>query len=155
MERSNLMKTVERWQTKKIYAIASALGYVDRQDKDNDILHMIIFSQTCKYSTKELTYREANEIIAYLEKQQNNKIDEVMTAGQKKKCWSLMYELQSLDREPNTAPVGERLAGIIERQFQVRSTPQRIFNRLSRDDGNKLIEILKNYVRTAERKWMS
>ena len=66
-----------------------------------------------------------------------------------------MYELQSLDREPNTAPVGERLAGIIERQFQVRSTPQRIFNRLSRDDGNKLIEILKNYVRTAERKWMS
>ena len=40
------MKTVERWQTKKIYAIASALGYVDRQDKDNDILHMIIFNQT-------------------------------------------------------------------------------------------------------------
>lgn len=149
------MKTVERWQTKKIYAIANALGYVDRQDKDNDILHMIIFSQTCKHSTKELTYREANEIIAYLEKQQNNKIDEVMTAGQKKKCWSLMYELQSLDREPNNVPVGERLAGIIERQFQVKSTPQRIFNRLSRDDGNKLIEILKNYVRTAERKWMN
>jgi len=47
------------------------------------------------------------------------------------------------------------LAGIIERQFQVKSTPQRIFNRLSRDDGNKLIEILKNYVRTAERKWMN
>ena len=78
------MKTVERWQTKKIYAIASALGYVDRQDKDNDILHMIIFSQTCKYSTKELTYREANEIIAYLEKQQNNKIDEVMTADKRR-----------------------------------------------------------------------
>ena len=43
------MKTVERWQTKKIYAIANALGYVDRQDKDNDILHIIIFSQTCKH----------------------------------------------------------------------------------------------------------
>lgn len=54
------MKTVESWQTKKIYAIANALGYVDRQDKDNDILHMIMFSQTGKHSTKELTYRKSS-----------------------------------------------------------------------------------------------
>lgn len=150
-----MVTVIQGWQTKKIYAIANALGFVDRTDKENDILHMIIHSQTGKTSTKDLTYREANAIIAYLEKQQNQTIQEVMSQGQKKKCWQLMYELQSLDKEPNTIPVGERLAGIIERQFKVKSTPQRIFNHLSKDEGNQLIEILKNYIKTAERRFMN
>lgn len=150
-----MVTVIQGWQTKKIYAIANALGFVDRTDKENDILHMIIHSQTGKTSTKDLTYREANAIIAYLEKQQNQTIQEVMSQGQKKKCWQLMYELQSLDKEPNTIPVGERLAGIIERQFKVKSTPQRIFNHLSKDEGNQLIEILKNYIKIAERRFMN
>lgn len=150
-----MVTAIQGWQTKKIYAIANALGFVDRTDKENDILHMIIHSQTGKTSTKDLTYREANAIIAYLEKQQNQTIQEVMSQGQKKKCWQLMYELQSLDKEPNATPVGERLAGIIERQFKVKSTPQRIFNHLSKDEGNQLIEILKNYIKTAERRFMN
>lgn len=150
-----MVTVIQGWQTKKIYAIANALGFVDRTDKENDILHMIIHSQTGKTSTKDLTYREANAIIAYLEKQQNQTVQEVMSQGQKKKCWQLMYELQSLDKEPNTTPVGERLAGIIERQFKVKSTPQRIFNHLSKDEGNQLIEILKNYIKTAERRFMN
>lgn len=150
-----MVTVIQGWQTKKIYAIANALGFVDRTDKENDILHMIIHSQTGKTSTKDLTYREANAIIAYLEKQQNQTIQEVMSQGQKKKCWQLMYELQSLDKEPNATPVGERLAGIIERQFKVKSTPQRIFNHLSKDEGNQLIEILKNYIKTAERRFMN
>lgn len=150
-----MVTVIQGWQTKKIYAIANALGFVDRTDKENDVLHMIIHSQTGKTSTKDLTYREANAIIAYLEKQQNQTVHEVMSQGQKKKCWQLMYELQSLDVEPNLTPVGERLAGIIERQFKVKSTPQRIFNHLSKDDGNQLIEILKNYIKTAERRYMN
>ena len=66
-----------------------------------------------------------------------------------------MYELQSLDAVPNPAPVGMRLAGIIERQFNVKSTPHRVFNHLSKEDGNRLIEILKNYIHSAERKYMN
>lgn len=146
---------IQNWQKKKIYAIANALGFTDRADKENDVLHMIVHSQTGKLSIKELTYREADAIIAYLEKQQSHTISEVMSQGQKKKCWQLMYELQSLDREPRPVPVGVRLAGIIERQFKVKSTPQRIFNHLSKEDGNQLIEILKNYISTAERRMMN
>lgn len=149
-----MVSAVKGWQTKKIYAIANSLGFVDRNDKENDILHNIIYSQTGKLSCKELTYHEANIIIQYLEKQQSYTITEVMSQGQKKKAWQLMYELQSLDAEPNPTPIGVRLAGIIERQFGVKSTPQRVFNRLSKDDGNKLIEILKNYVQSAERKYL-
>lgn len=150
-----MVSAVKGWQTKKIYAIANSLGFVDRADKENDVLHSIIYSHTGKISCKDLTYHEANKIISYLEKQQSHAISEVMSHGQKKKCWQLMYELQSLDAEPNYTPVGERLAGIIERQFNVKSTPQRVFNRLSKNDGNKLIEILKNYIKTAERKYMN
>ena len=74
-----MVTVIQGWQTKKIYAIANALGFVDRTDKENDILHMIIHSQTGKTSTKDLTYREANAIIAYLEKQQNQTVQEVMS----------------------------------------------------------------------------
>ena len=78
-----------------------------------------------------------------------------MSEGQKKKVFSLMYQLKELDAEPNFTPIGERLAGIIERQFKVRSTPKYLFTNLSKEDGNRLIEILKNYISTAERKFMN
>ncbi len=47
------MKAVELWQKRKIYAIAGALKFVDKNDKENDILHMIIFNMTNKESVKE------------------------------------------------------------------------------------------------------
>lgn len=149
-----MFKAIQGWQKKKIYAIANALGYVDRTDKENDVLHSIIYANTGKLSTKDLTYSEANIIIEYLDRQQNKTIAEVMSQGQKKKCWQLMYELKALDVEPDVTPVGQRLAGIIERQFKVKSTPQRVFNHLTRDEGNQLIEILKNYIKTAERRYL-
>lgn len=144
------MKSVEGWQKKKIYAIANTLGYVDRKDKDNDVLHMIVYAQTGKESVKDLTHTEANLIIKYLEQKQSHMSVESVSQGQKKKIWALMYRLKELDELPNTTPVGERLAGIIERQFEVKSTPQRLFTYLDREDGNKLIEILKHYIETAE-----
>lgn len=149
------MKAVERWQIKKIYAIAGSLKFVDKDDKENDILHMIIFNITMKTSVKDLTFAQANKVIDYLVQQQNKSIPESMSEGQKKKVFSLMYQLKDLDSEPNFTPIGERLAGIIERQFKVRSTQKYLFTNLSKEDGNKLIEILKNYIGTAERKYMN
>lgn len=147
--------TVEAWQKKKIYAIASSLKYVDRNDKENDILHMIIYNRTGKSSVKDLTRQEANEIIEFLNKQQDKSIPDKMSEGQKKKVFSLMYQLKELDLVKNDVPIGERLAGIIERQFKVRSTPKYLFTNLTQEDGNKLIEIIKNYIGTAERKYMN
>lgn len=149
------MKAVETWQKRKIYAIAGALNFVDKNDKENDILHMIVYNMTCKSSVKDLTYNQANQVIDYLKQQQDKSLTEKMSEGQKKKVFSLMYQLKDLDSEPNFTPIGERLAGIIERQFKVRSTPKYLFTNLDKDDGNKLIEILKNYIGTAERKYMS
>lgn len=144
------MKSVQGWQKKKIYAIANALGYVDSKDKENDVLHMIVYAQTGKESVKDLTHNEAELIIAYLEQKQSHMSVESMSQGQKKKIWALMYRLKELDEIEDTTPVGERLAGIIKRQFDVKSTPQRLFTYLDREDGNKLIEILKHYIESAE-----
>ena len=149
------MKAVEAWQKRKIYAIAGSLKFVDKNDKENDILHMIVYNLTMKTSVKDLTFAQANLVIDYLVQQQNKSIPEVMSEGQKKKVFSLMYQLKELDAEPNFTPIGERLAGIIERQFKVRSTPKYLFANLSKEDGNRLIEILKNYISTAERKFMN
>ncbi|BFL06970.1 phage protein GemA/Gp16 family protein [Thomasclavelia ramosa] len=149
------MKAVEAWQKRKIYAIAGSLKFVDKNDKENDILHMIVYNLTMKTSVKDLTFAQANLVIDYLVQQQNKSIPEVMSEGQKKKVFSLMYQLKELDAEPNFTPIGERLAGIIERQFKVRSTPKYLFTNLSKEDGNRLIEILKNYISTAERKFMN
>ena len=149
------MKAVEAWQKRKIYAIAGSLKFVDKNDKENGILHMIVYNLTMKTSVKDLTFAQANLVIDYLVQQQNKSIPEVMSEGQKKKVFSLMYQLKELDAEPNFTPIGERLAGIIERQFKVRSTPKYLFTNLSKEDGNRLIEILKNYISTAERKFMN
>lgn len=148
-------KKLEKWQIKKIYAIANKLKYVIAGQKD-DVLHMIIENMTLKDSVKELTYSEAAKLICYLEQQQaltekNEKVSET----QKKKIWALMYDLRDKDMTIDPTPIGERLAGIIRRQFAVASSPQRLFTHLNYDDGNALIEILKHYVATAERKRMS
>ena len=91
------MKSVQGWQKKKIYAIANALGYVDSKDKENDILHMIVYAQTGKESVKDLTHNEAELIIAYLEQKQSHMSVESVSQGQKKKIWALMYRLKELD----------------------------------------------------------
>lgn len=149
------MKLIEGWQKKKIYAIANALNYVDTQDKENDILHILLWQHAKKESVKELSYAEANEIISYLSAQQGRYTKDQMTQGQIKKVWSLMYDLKDADSEVNATPIGERLAGIIRRQFNVRSSPQRLFTMLTSEDGNTLIEVMKHYVATAERRLMS
>lgn len=148
-------KKLEKWQIKKIYAIANKLAYVVPGKKD-DVLHMLIESMTLKDSVKNLTYAEADKLISYLEQQQTLvEKQEKISEGQKRKIWALMYDLKDKDMTINPTPIGERLAGIIRRQFHVQSSPQRLFSHLNYDDGNALIEILKNYVATAERKMMN
>jgi hypothetical protein len=73
-----------------------------------------------------------------------------MTEGQQRKVWSLMYELKRFDTQPSVATLGERLCGIIKRQFNIDAMAQKPFQFLRREDGNKLIEILKSYCGNAE-----
>lgn len=150
-----MKKAIEGWQKKKIYAIANQLNYVVKGQGD-DPLHMIMYTMTSKSSTKDLTYGEAQDLISYLLQQQAlNEKKNGVTSNQKKKIWALMYELKAQDIQSDPTPIGERLIGIIKRQFDVITSPQRPFTHLTYEDGEALIEILKHYVKSAERKRMS
>ena len=73
-----------------------------------------------------------------------------MTEGQERKIWRLMYELQELS--PSSAALGERLCGIIKKEFKIDATSKSPLAWFSFNDASKMIEILKRYVSSAEKK---
>ena len=75
-----------------------------------------------------------------------------MTEGQQRKVWHLMYKLSEFDAAPSSATKGERLCGIIKRELSIDASANKPFMWLGFEEGNKLIEVLKNYVKSAQRK---
>ncbi len=63
------MAAIAAQQIRKIYAIGSALGIVERGNA-GDSLHDLVASITGKSSVKALTYAEAQTVIRDLEKRQ-------------------------------------------------------------------------------------
>lgn len=153
------MNAINGQQIRKIYAIGQALGIVEKSHDDN--LHTLIGAMTGKDSVKALSYQEGNEIIAELTRRQGTppprnkpkQHEEVaggVTEGMQRKIWALMYDLQKYS--PSSAALGDRLCGIIKKELDITATPQRPFAWLRFHDGNRLVEILKGYVRNAKKK---
>lgn len=151
------MTAIDRQQIRKIYAIGSALGIVERGTHD-DNLHSLVSSLTGKESVRELTYGEAQRVITDLQRRQgasplpqhrpksHAERPGGATAAQQRKVWALMYQLQAGDAAPSAASLGERLCGIIRKELKVDAAPKQPFAWLDFRACNKLIEILKNYV---------
>jgi len=159
-----MMSAITTQQVRKIYAIGNALGIVER-DNDQDNLHILIDTLTGKESVKALGYCEAEDVIRELRRRQGDsprprprrpkqhpETSGGATEGQQRRIWQLMYSLERLDREPSTATLGERLCGIIKRELKVDCTPKNPFLWLDSQVANKLIEIIKGYVKSAERR---
>lgn len=159
---------------KRLYALASVLGLVERNNKE-DPFHILVHGITGKTSVKDLTIKEAKEVETELLnrmklsnhnaplKQEKKSAPEVqpgmMTAAQQSLAWRLMYRLMELDETPklkdNGKPhtVRERMDGAIDKILGV--TPNKTKNPyvwIDFKQGEKLIEVLKKYVRSAERK---
>lgn len=148
------------WQVKKIYAIANAMGLVNPRDAPDE-LHLLVQAITGRESVKTLGYSEANKVIAELERLQGSTPVKPKnhperpggpTEGQQRKVWALMYELKRLDQEPVDTPLGDRLCGVIKKELKVDSIPEKPFAWLNQELANKLIEILKAYIRNAKKK---
>lgn len=156
-------------QRKAIFGMCGQLGMND------DDRHALILSVTGKESTKELTDRETEDVLRELRKRlggetvppekRNPKaykpaVPGMMTTDQQSLAWRLMYRLCELDEKPvlheNGTPVtpGERMAGAIRAILGNNMTQPggEIFDRVHFDEGVKLIEGLKRYVKSAERK---
>lgn len=164
------MAAVNYQQIKKIYAISNALGIVERSNGHEDDLHALVAVVTGKASLKELAYGEAEAVIEELRKRQggyqpterrqtppqrstrHEELPGGVTEGQQRKIWRLMYELRALDNGAERAALGERLCGVIRKELKMDSTPERPFCWMNYRAGNKLIEVLKNYIKSAKKK---
>jgi len=159
------MRKIEQFQIRKIYAIGHALG-ITVSGSGEDELHLLIAGVTGKNSVKELSYREAGDVIARLEELQGKTVSPKpaggtkehsekpggVTRGQQKKIWALMYELKNWDEISNDVPLGDRLCKILRKEFNMDARAKDPFVWMNFSQGNKLIEILKKYVDSAKRK---
>ena len=148
---------------KKLYAIAAKNGLVERGNKD-DALHQIIFSITGKTSAKELTAREIKAVETEIFKRYGNKVsgnkirnqeavEGMMSPAQQSLAFRYMYEIESYDLKPSSKTVGERLAGIVHKELNLTAFPDKPLLWVDAKDGNRLIEILKHYLTSAEKKY--
>lgn len=152
--------------TKSLYALAAGLGMVERNVKE-DAFHQLVYGITEKEHVSDLTVAEAKMVEAELIRRMQFKNHEkplktkpkkrqnvagMMTEAQQRYAWYLAYRLMELDDKSPPIPANERLAGAVRKVLDTTAPPQDPLAWVSFDDGSKLIEALKRYVRSAERK---
>lgn len=144
-------------QIQRIYALGAKCGLLDRERGNDDDLHLWIKQWSQKDHISELTDKQADFIIARLVDYQNNVCPpkpaecEFITQEQKKFCFSLAYKLAKLS--PSNVDVRERLRGLICKVTGRNiKTDGDIFYKVTRDDGSRIIEMLKRMIRSEEQK---
>ena len=162
------MKMIKKSQIQRIYALGARLGILESGNKD-DMLHAFVFRLTNKESIRSLTENEyyivSSELTSQLKAQalsqsshpyKAKRFEEsgrgMMSDGQQRKVWRLMYQLEKLDENPSKARLGDRLCGIIRKEIHIACVAKQPFRWLTYQQGVKLIEILKNYIASAQRR---
>lgn len=157
-------------QIQRIYGMAAVLGMVTSGSHD-DALHDLVANMTGSDSVKSLDDKGYKAVVSELAQRiKISQLDEPpakitrtkryeerpggITDGQQRKVWQLMYQLQGCDKQPNPSSLGQRLSGIVKRELQIDATERGPLRWITYDQGNKLIERLKQYVRSAEQKAM-
>lgn len=148
---------------KTIFGLVKGLGI------DDEERHALVYGLTGKESLTELNDDETKAVIHELtermklsnrsepldnrKKKTRQSVPGMMTTEQQSLAWRLVYRLQELDTVQNKATVAERMAGAIKKELGITTAPGKdIFRWVDFDEGSKLIEKLKRYVRSAERK---
>ena len=157
-------------QIQRIYGMDSILGILESGNK-RDNLHLLVESITGKDSIKTLTDDEYKAVVHELAERihiqnlgeppakirRTARYEEQpggMSEGQQRKVWHLMYELKKFDKKKSSKSLGERLCGIIKKEVGVDALPEKPLVWLTYQQGSKLIEAIKRYIRSAERKAM-
>ena len=161
---------ITKEQIKRLYALGSSLGMVKRGP--DDALHVLVESMTGKESISTLTQLEFESVQTALMGRMRfeNRPASVAAAVEKKKAgvpagmmpreqqalsWRFIYRLQEIDKLQNktsSATAGERMCGAIKKILGLDADVKNPFTWVTVDQGQILIEQLKRYVRSAERK---
>lgn len=144
---------------RKLYAKAAVLGMVEPNSHE-DAFHQLVFGLTGKESVKALTEQEAERVEKELSrrlrtqnrsrKNEPQNVPDMMTYKQKSYARRLIYNLAALS--PSKASESERMAGAVRKILGISSAPADPLRWVSFEDGKKLIEHLKRYVRTVQKK---
>lgn len=158
-------------QIRRIYGMAAALG-IKGSGKD-DLLHEMVYGLTGKTSIKELTDKDVQSVMGELVhrmrfaeapikskklKKQEADNEEIGNYGmatkeQQRLCWRYCYRLKELDTKPQPTDVGDRMVGAIKKVCNTNIvSKEEPFRCVTQEDAAKLIEQLKRYVNTAERR---
>ena len=151
-------------QIRAVYAMGSSLGI--NQNNRDDELHQLVYGITGKESIKKLTNQEISavqrELMNRMKCAGSTKCHSAkkpidvppgkMTEAQQKKAWWLIYRLQELSPSKATAP--ERMRGAVRKILgtEINTDSKTPFRMISAADGRKLIDALKRYVSSAEKK---
>ena len=149
-------------KTQVLYAIAANAGLVEHGNKE-DPFHQIVYSMTGKTSVKDLTSREMkiveNEIRSRIGENVSDRIKSqeavtgMMSPAQQSLAWRLMYQIQRYDIKISDKSVGARLAGVVRKTMKITASDNEPLKWVNAENGNKLIETLKRYVKSAEKKY--
>lgn len=142
-------------QIRAIYALGSKLGINQNNREDN--LHQLVYSITGKESIKGLTNYEAARVQSELANMER-KVHAAdippgkMTAEQQNYVKYLIFRLQKLS--PSNAPYGERMRSTVKKIIDMDINPycDNPFRMVTVKQGIKLIDTLKKYVASAEKK---
>ena len=137
--------------TKKLYAMAARLGLLER-DSEEDAFHQLVYGLTKKEHVSELNTKECKKVYDELEKRLklHESSGEMATVKQKRYIEILMKKLVLLD--PSETELNERLAGVVRKEIKISSSPSEPLRWVKKSQASKLIEQLKRYVKSAEKK---
>ncbi len=159
------MGAITKEQVRRIYALGAAAGVLESGNKD-DNLHAIVMRVTGKGSVKDLSdgdfYNVERELLPLLQGKSrraplppaatDNTPAGRMNKAQQRLAWRYIYRLIELDDKKSKATAGERMVGVIKKELLVDATVEEPFRWLTPYTGGQLIEKLKRYVASAERR---
>ena len=148
---------------RNLYAVASHAGLVEHGNKE-DPFHQIVYSVTGKISVKDLSEREMKQVeseikirigekVSGKKVKNQEKIAGMMSPAQQSLAWRLMYQIQRYDVKMSDKTVGARLAGIVRKTLKISASDTDPLKWVTAENGNKLIETLKRYVKSAEKQY--
>ena len=76
-----------------------------------------------------------------------------MPPAQQSLAWRLMYQIQRYDVKISNQTVGARLAGVVRKTLEITASDTEPLKWVNAENGNILIETLKRYVKSAEKKY--
>ncbi|MDO4765182.1 MAG: regulatory protein GemA [Eubacteriales bacterium] len=144
--------TITKEQISKLYGLAARAGLVESGNKD-DTFHQIVSGITGKESVKKLTEAEYKKVRSrLLQELEHKNASGRISSGQIKKAWSLMYQIIEHSPSEQGKTAGERMVGAIKKILDIDADVKNPFAWVSAEQGNKLIEMLKRYLRTEKEK---